>query len=178
MALVLVAFSMVNCSGSTEEDYEEWRRQLVKDAKPPLIIDYNYWDDMDVYLQSELGVFSDSLKNDTLLFIPLNSCASCVSYTLSALSVNDFQGAVIIGGEERHYPKFKGRLSRVSEEVVNYFVDTGYVMTSYRLGIGGPLLVMGKGDQTKCINLTYSNWPEVIQLLKWNAPEFVEGKEL
>ncbi|GEM_PF-5459383 len=165
IALILIVFSA--CTSNS--DNNENTQQEMLNSETALIQTYTHWDDLVYYINKELANDYSAKEVDTLMIIPMNSCASCVSYSINALCSNTFNGALIIGGKLKHHPEYKDHLRELHEKRFFYH-DSTYLMNSYNLGIGGPVILFKQKEQVEYIHLTYGNWPDVIPLLGWKEP--------
>lgn len=171
--LVCISLVFAQCNTSTSTEIPE---PTYKPSKEELIKPYDYVSDLKVYLKETIADSIHWNAVDTLMIVPLNSCASCVSYTINALSINPFSGKIVLGGNPDDFREYAVHLKNLEEENPTFYVDSSYSMYDYRIGVSGPTMLLKSGDSWKIIDLSIVKWPFVVQLIHWKAPK-IKGEK-
>ncbi|GAB5416213.1 MAG: hypothetical protein Crog4KO_12030 [Crocinitomicaceae bacterium] len=163
-------FLFTSCSDAPTNKEKE--RKDVYITEEDLVLEYKYTEDLMVYLSDNFEEEIVFNEVDSLLFIPLNSCMSCVEYTLYATALNPYNGKVIIGGAVEDFSQLETPVREIEEQVTNVLVDTNFAMNEYLIQVGGPVLLLKNKEDWRIIELSIANWPIIINILGWKEPEY------
>lgn len=172
-SLLLTPVLFIGCQSENSEAPEE---KVVRITEEMLVKKYDYLEDLKVYLNENVDADMTLNPIDTLLLVPMNSCASCVSYTFNALSINPFSGKIILGGNPDDYPQYTTYIDAFAETNPDYYIDSTCTMFDYRIGVSGPTMLLKSADEWKIIELSIADWPIIVQFLHWNAPDLKDVK--
>lgn len=134
---------------------------------------YTKTSELDFYIQKHLP-FKIAAK-DTVFFVPLGSCSSCVAMTLDALFLNKYSGKIILGGKLSDHEQFADRIDLLTKN--EHFWDSTYFMYQYDLEIVSPTMIILDDDKKyRFAQLSFDNWECIAQKLKWTLPEITEAE--
>lgn len=171
ISIFALSMTVIACSEPVSEE-KETENKDVYITKEMLVRDYKYLPDLKVYLKEHIDAEMTFNEVDSVMFIPMNSCASCVSYTFNAMSINPFSGKIILGGNPDDYEKYQEYITNMSSANPNYYIDSNYMMYDYRIGVSGPTMLLKSGKKWQTIELSIANWPIIVDFLEWKAPDF------
>lgn len=119
-------------------------------------------------LDSYLNNVLDSDTPDTLFYIPISSCESCVKKTFKLLKNNAYSNIIIIGGDTTQYTQYRDEITWHKLNSILLF-DSNYMANRYNLEIFGVTAIYR--DQNSLLRYSNISWQNIHDFAKsfgWN----------
>lgn len=163
--VLLVFILVLGCSPPTPKKIIPETSEIIDKC---VLRSYTKSTELDFYMKKHVPFTLK--KGDTLFFVPLGSCASCVAMTLDALLMNNFSGKIILGGNPSDYSEFNDRLSKIQKN--EHFVDSISFMYQYDLEVVSPtILIIDNKRKARFAQLSFDNWKCISKNLNWKLPD-------
>ncbi len=154
--LVLISFFSCGPNKSKEK----------KTTTKELFTKYTHNRDLLAYFETEFQLKNENIANDTIFFIPLNSCDKCVQVIMASIEENDFSGLIVFGGKISDKPIFNEMYQSLLK-TEHCLIDTNYRMYQYNLDVYEPALIITNSEKPVMANLNYLTWNETCKQIGW-----------
>lgn len=154
---ILVLLFITSCTAANQK--ENRREEVMYKA---IFKEYPYSSDLDHYLKN----FLVKTKHDTIFFVPLNSCKTCVQHTLESLAENNFSDLLVVGGKIDANINFEKIITKINNSA-HVVRDSLYEMVQYNIDVFGPTLIINSSGHAKYIHIESENLPLLLDSISW-----------
>lgn len=156
--ILTVPFLFASCTSSETGNNEETQYLDV-----PLVSKYELENEMQSFLNQEFNISMP----DTMIYIPLSTCETCVHETFEMLEKNRYNNLVILGGDTSLFSQYNDAIRWV-EENANVRYDKDFEANRYNLEIFGVTMIFKTGIKAyHYSNITWENIDDFKKYVHW-----------